>query len=159
MELPDFKIPHAEKIDWMIEASGWALEAVSPRTDTDPPVAGYAYTIGFPERYGFPEVAVFGLTPVAAHGIVNLVADALAGGTEIPLRVELVGLLDNELRCVFVPVDLDVWGEMFSVGRAWHRGEFDLVQLLWPDKRGLLPYEEGFDPRLVYAQPVLTPLG
>ncbi len=31
-----------------------------------------------------------------------------------------------------------------------------MVQLLWPDKRGLLPDEAGFDQRLVLAQPVLT---
>ena len=38
MELPDFHIPHAEKIEWMIETNGWALEPVAPRADTDPPV-------------------------------------------------------------------------------------------------------------------------
>jgi hypothetical protein len=25
MELPDFHIPHAEKIEWMIETNGWAI--------------------------------------------------------------------------------------------------------------------------------------
>ena len=29
MELPDFHIPHAEKIEWMIETNGWALEAIA----------------------------------------------------------------------------------------------------------------------------------
>ena len=67
MELPDFHIPHAEKIEWMIETNGWALEPVPPRADTDPPVPAYAYTIGVPSLVGFPEIAVFGLTPVAAH--------------------------------------------------------------------------------------------
>ena len=56
-----------------------------------------------PAAVGFPEVAVFGLTPVAANGLVTLVADACRGGTEIPLGVELVGLLDNDLRCMFAP--------------------------------------------------------
>ena len=53
-----------------------------------------------------PEVAVFGLTPAASKGLLTLVADACRGGTEIPLGVELVGLLDNELRCMFAPIDL-----------------------------------------------------
>ena len=29
-ELPDFHLPHAEKIEWMIETDGYALEVVRP---------------------------------------------------------------------------------------------------------------------------------
>jgi len=155
-DLPDFHIPHAEKIEWMIETAGWALEPVAPRPDLDPPVPGYAYTIGFPESFGFPELLIFGLTPVAARGLVDLVADLLRGGTEIPIGVELVGLFDNELRCLFAPVDLATWGELVDVAISWHRGpSFALVQLLWPDRNGFLPTEPGFDRRVVTAQPVV----
>ena len=45
-DLPDFHIPHADKIEWMIETNGWALEPVQPDATTDPPQPGYAYTIG-----------------------------------------------------------------------------------------------------------------
>ncbi|MEN9802974.1 MAG: hypothetical protein RLZ37_2099, partial [Actinomycetota bacterium] len=34
---PDFKIPHAEKIEWMIETNGWALEPVAANVDSDSP--------------------------------------------------------------------------------------------------------------------------
>ena len=140
----------------MIETAGWAIEPVPPRTDTDPPVPGYAYTIGFPEAFGFPEVLIFGLTPVAARGILGLVADALRGGTEIPLGDELIGLLDNELRCVFAPIDSESWGQLFTTATAWHRGTpFTVVQLLWPDRNGFLPYETGFDQKVAHAQPVI----
>jgi len=27
-DLPDFRIPHAEKIEWMIETKGYAIEPV-----------------------------------------------------------------------------------------------------------------------------------
>lgn len=155
-ELPDFHIPHAEKIEWMIETKGWAVEPVAPRTDVEPPVPGYAYTIGFPEAFGFPEVVVFGLTPVAASGLLDLVADLLGGGTEIPLGVALTGLYDNDLRCVFAPVDMDAWSELFAVGTAWRRGSaVEMAQLLWPDRNGFLPTEPGFDRRVAPAQPVI----
>lgn len=155
-ELPDFHIPHAEKIEWMIETKGWAVEPVAARTDVEPPVPGYAYTIGFPEAFGFPEVVVFGLTPVAASGLLDLVADLLGGGTEIPIGVELTGLFDNDLRCVFAPVDGGTWGELFDVGTAWRRGSsVEVVQLLWPDRNGFLPTEPGFDRRVAPAQPVI----
>ena len=156
MELPDFHIPHAEKIDWMIETDGFAIEPVPPDAESDPPRAGYTYTIGLPDHVGFAELVVFGLTPVAARGLIGLVVDALAGGTEIPLGVELVGLLDNELRCVFAPVDVAAWGGLFATAAAWYQGHaFELVQLLYPDRNGFLPYETGFDQRLRFAQPVL----
>lgn len=160
MELPDFHIPHAEKIEWMIETKGWALEPVAAQHDSDPPTPSYAYSIGFPAAVDFPEVAVFGLTPVAAQGLVELVADARRGGTEIPVGVELVGLFDNDLRCVFAPVDLDTWGGWFSTLMSWYGGEtVPVVQLLYPDRNGFLPYEPGYEQRMRLAQPVLGQLG
>jgi len=156
MELPDFHIPHAEKIEWMIETNGWALEPVTPRADTEPPTPAYAYTIGVPALVAFPDIAVFGLTPVASNGLITLVIDALRGGTEIPLAVELVGLLDNELRCMFAAVDTDQATGTFTTLDAWYRGQpYDVVQLLYPDRNGFMPYEIGYDQRLRYAQPVI----
>jgi Domain of unknown function (DUF4262) len=155
-EFPDFHLPHAEKIEWMIETDGYALEVVAPDGDSDPPQAGYSYTINFPDHVGFPDVVVFGLTPVAARGLLGLVRDMLAAGTEIPIGDELVGLLDNELRCCFAAVDLAQWGPLFATAEAWYRGaDFEVVQLVYPDRNGFLPYEAGFDHRLRFAQPVI----
>ena len=154
-ELPDFKIPHAEKIEWMIETSGWAIEPVAAILDAEHPSPGYVYTIGFPQRFAFPEVVIFGLTPVASKGILDLVAQQLAGGGEVPLDVAVVGLLDNELRCIFATIPEADHGDLFATGRAWHRGDFAAVQLMWPDRQGWLPYEDAFDLRLRTAQPVI----
>ncbi len=160
MELPDFHIPHAEKIEWMIETNGWALEPVEADPLTDPPTPAYAYSIGMPAAVGFPDVAVFGLTPVAANGLVTLVADACRGGTQIPLGVELVGLLDNELRCCFAPIDTAEHAALFATAAAWYRGEpFEIVQLLFPDRNGFLPYEAGYEQRMRFAQPIVGRLG
>ena len=160
MELPDFHIPHAEKIEWMIETNGWALEPVSPRADTAPPSPAYAYTNGVPALVGFPEIATFGLTPVAANGLTGLVVDALRGGTEIPLGVELLGLLDNDLRCIFAPIDMAECGAFFDTANAWYRGEeFSMVQMYYPDRNGFMPYEAGFDQRLRLAQPLIGVVG
>jgi hypothetical protein len=155
-ELPDFHIPHAEKIEWMIETKGYAIEPVAARGDTDPPMPGYCYTIGVPELAGFPEIVVFGLTPVAASGLIGMVVDLLRGGTEIPIGVEVTGLYDSGLRAAFAEVSVAEWSALFSTGMSWRRSDdFDLVQLIWPDRNGFLPYESGFDARLRYAQPVI----
>ena len=160
MELPDFHIPHAEKIEWMIETNGWALEPVPAQPDVDPLTPSYAYSIGMPDAVSFPDVAVFGLTPVAVNGLVTLVADACRGGTEIPLGVELVGLLDNELRCYFAPIDTTIHAAFFGTAAAWYKGEpFSMVQLLFPDRNGFMPYEAGYEQRMRLAQPVLGTVG
>ena len=145
-----------EKIEWMIDTSGWALEPVVAQYDTDPQTPAYAYSIGLPAHVGFPEVAVFGLTPVATKGLVQLVVDARRGGTEIPIGVELVGLLDGELRCIFAPIDMERWGTWFTTLGSWYRGEsVEAVQLIYPDRNGFLPYESGFETRMRLAQPVV----
>jgi len=160
VELPDFHIPHAEKIEWMIETHGWAMEPVGPRTDIDPPVAGYVYTIGFPEAFGFPELVVFGLTPAAARGLFDLIAGLLRDGTEIPLGVDLTGLFDNDLRCRFAPIAAEQGSPLLGTAVAWRKGRpFDAVQLLWPDRNGFLPHEPGFDRRVATAQPVVADVG
>jgi hypothetical protein len=152
----EFQLPLAEKIQWMIETNGYAVEPVAPVPNADPPVPAYSYSIGLPAAVEFPDVAVFGLTPVAANGLIGLVADARRGGTEIPIGVELVGLLDNDLRCAFAEIDLDTWAPMFATAAAWYEGEpFSMVQLLFPDRNGFMPYEPGYDQRMRYAQPVI----
>lgn len=161
-DLPNFRIPHAEKIEWMIETNGWALEPVAARPDDDPPMPGYCYTIGLPTAQEFPEVVVFGLTPVATRGLLDLVVEQLAGGVVIPVDTTLVGLFDNDLRCVFATVEVDRHSEAFATGVAWHgSADFPMVQLLWPDRNGWLPHESGFDARVRAAQPVIgrTPQG
>lgn len=155
-EFPDFNIPHAEKIEWMIETAGWALEPVQPDPATTPPTPAYCYTIGLPALTGFAELALFGLTPVAANGLLSLVVDLLKDGTEIPLGVELVGVLDNDLRCVFAPIDLSAHAQFFATANAWYCGaSFEMVQLLWPDRNGFLPTEVGYAQQMRLAQPVL----
>ena len=156
MEMPDFHIPHTEKIEWMIESNGWALEPVTPNSETNPPTPSYAYTIGVPAHIGFPEIAVFGLTPSAANGLIGMVIDACRGGTEIPFGIELIGLLDNDLRCFFAPIGADSAAEYLPTAVAWYRGEpFESVQLIYPDRSGFMPYETGFEQRLRLAQPIV----
>jgi hypothetical protein len=153
---PDRSMERDDKILWMVETHGWAMEAVMPRPDLQPPAPAYAYTVGLEQLVGFPEVAVFGLTPAAARGLLGLVVDLLQGGTEIPIGSLFTGLLDNDLRSALIEVDIEEHGDLFATAVHWYRGEpFRLVQLAWPDRNGWLPWESGFDKRLRYAEPLL----
>jgi hypothetical protein len=147
---------HDDKIAWMVETKGWAIEPVPPRPEADPPMPGYAYTIGLESTYDFPEVVLFGLTPVAASGLAELLVGLIADGVDIPVGAVFTGLFDNDLRCALLPIDLDTYGDLFRAANAWHDGyEFRVLQLAWPDKNGWLPWESGFEHRLLFAQPVV----
>lgn len=155
---PDRNMSHRDKVVFMLEREGWALDAVPTRTDLDPPFPRYAYTIGFEDHFGFPEVCVVGLSPVACRGSFDLVADALAGGTELPIGAPFIGLLDGDQPCALLPVDAAPTADLFPsltehhelAGRA--RDAFRMVQLAWPDGAGLLPGEPGFAADLVAVQ-------
>ena len=46
--------------------------------------------------------------------------------------------------------------DLFGTARSWYRGEpFVMVQLLYPDRNGFMPYEVGYDRRMRFAQPVV----
>src|SRR5215471_7177283 len=110
---------HDDKIAWMVETKGWAIEPVPPRPEADPPMPGYAYTIGLESTFDFPEVVLFGLTPVAASGLAELLVGLIADDVDIPVGTVFTGLFDNDLRCALLPIDLDTYGELFRAASAW----------------------------------------
>lgn len=158
---PDRNMSHRDKVEFMLEREGWALDAVPPRTDLDPPIPRYAYTIGFTDRFGFAELCLFGLSPVACRGLFGLVAEALAGGTELPVGVAFIGLLDGGQPCAFLPVDAAASVAMFPALAEHHllarepADAFTMVQFAWPDPSGALPWEPAFADHLAPVQLLL----
>ena len=156
---PDRDMAHRDKVAWMVDQHGWAFEPVPAHPELDPPIPGYAYTVGLESAFAFPEIVIFGLTPVAARGLAGLMVDLLRGGTEIPVGPLFQGLLDNDLRSALLPVDMEEYGELFVVATDWYeRAPYRVAQLAWPDRNGWLPWESGFDHRLLMAQPVIGAL-
>jgi hypothetical protein len=89
-------------------------------------------------------------------GLIDLVIEQVTSGVEIPRDVPLVGLLDNELRCVFSTVDVMANAHLFTTGVKWNRGKVGaMLQLVWPDRNGWLPFESGFDASMRLAQPAI----
>ncbi len=158
---PDRAMAHREKIEFMLEREGWAIDAVPTRTDSDPPLPRYAFTIGFEDRFGVPELCVVGLSPVACRGLFDLVAEAVAGGAQLPIGAAFVGLLDGDQPCALLPVDAAATAELFPSLTEHHllagqeATDFQMVQLVFPDAAGLLPWERGCAPAVVAGQVLL----
>ena len=150
---PDRDMDHDDKIAWVVETNGWCAEPVAAMED--PPTPGYTYTIGFETSYDHPEVVIFGLQPVMARGLIEMLAVHIDAGGVSPDGM-FVGLLDNDLTAAMLPVDMEEHAALFAGATRFHgRDDYRVCQFVWPDRNGKMPWDEGYDNRLRLAQPVI----
>lgn len=158
---PDRDMSHRDKLEFMLDREGWAMDAVVSRPEAGSTLPSYSFTVGFEERFEFPDVCVVGLSPVACRGLFDMVADALGGGTELPVGAPFIGLLDGGQPCALLAVDPAMGVDLFPSLVEHHRlagrdpEGMRVVQLAWPDADGSLPWEPGFAPHLLAVQLLL----
>ena len=157
---PDRNMEHLDKLAWVIEDQGWVADPVEADAGP-PPRPGYTYTIGFETAFDRPEVVIFGLQAVAARGLLGMIADQHRGGVVLPVDGVFVGLLESDLPCALLTVDLAEHAARFPDASAFHAGRgvgadrWRMLQFVWPDRNGRLPWDQDYDPRLRVAQPVI----
>ena len=138
-----------------IEANGWHVVLIEAE-DGRP---AYGFTLGLVERFGHPELCVIGLDDGEEGGLMHELLDSAAefvaeGGKLV------VGVRNTEL---FVGHSVGVRAigqaqaaDWLALGTAvLGQGEFPALQLLWPDRRGRLPFEPQCEKKVVEAQPLL----
>ncbi|CCM62507.1 hypothetical protein BN381_130065 [Candidatus Microthrix parvicella RN1] len=154
--MPDRHLDLRDKLAWMVETRGYAVEPVTQVDDPLDPRPGYTFSVGFEATWGHAEVGLWGLAPSAARGLIDLIAAQIAAGIELPVGVVFSGLLENELRSALLTVDVDVADERFPGAAVFYaQTPFRMQQFMWPDRAGLLPWEDGYDHRLRVAQPMI----
>lgn len=120
----------------MIREFGWMVQGVFP-TEQDQGVC-FGYTIGLTEA-GLPELLISGnLSPEALKSILNLAAQRHIRD-EIQPGEELTGLANTSLRVLTCRPDAPV-----QQARNLYGKRVRVLQLIWPDKQGRFPDEEGF---------------
>jgi len=142
-----------------IEQKGWAWQYVHAEDDGEfGAFPFYCYTVGLVAK-GIPDLIVVGLNPrVATDAGDELIARALQAGAE-PWGINTV-LLDvfknSRAMLVDVPHEYAANRTLFALDFAEAVSKpLQVVQLVWPDQNGRLPFEEGADPAFVEVQPVL----
>lgn len=131
---------------------GWRIEDVASAGGGR---GGFSFTLGLWHTYGSPEVAIFGLEPVARRRHLGRVgAAAQQGRFVVPDQFEddILG----DLVVVPRPVLAGWHRHVFPTVLDFYRGQpVPVVQLVWADGRGAYPWERSSDPACVEAQPRL----
>jgi hypothetical protein len=132
----------------VIDRFGWAV-LHGGGTPGEP---RYSSTVGL-TALGHPEVIVLGLPFEAGEKYLNLVGEAVRAGTRFAPGAATTTLTDASAPVVFLAVEDTT---RTSVAEEFY-GSIEVLQLVWPDSTGKLPWEEGHRNR-PEAQPLLGPL-
>ena len=142
---------YAEIIMGHIGRVGWAVQGI-PGDEQCP---SWAYSIGLRHTYGVPELALFGLSLPNMAAIINEIGRLIADGTTVAAGDQI----DGVSPCTFTirPVH-DSWRatSLFTTSDTIYgylRPSY--LQVFWPDRQGILPWEPGFEPGFDGLQPLL----
>ncbi|NEK95560.1 DUF4262 domain-containing protein [Modestobacter muralis] len=131
----------------VVDRFGWAVL----HGGGNPGDPRWSTTVGL-TALGHPEVIVLGLPFEAGEKYLNLVGEAVRGGARFTPGVTTTALTDETSPVVFLQVDDD---PRTSVAEQFY-GSVEVLQLVWPDSTGKLPWEEGHR-NPPSAQPLLGP--
>lgn len=120
---------------------------------------GFSFTTGFWVSTGQPELIMFSVKHEIAHDVFwDLFRDAKSN-KPIPLGKKTDQLFAN-LPAYAFPVAKRFYADHLGWSRWFYRGdEFPCIQIVWPDREGVFPWEPGFDPEFAGDQPDLTDKG
>lgn len=163
---------HWNKLLDQIEEHGWGWQVVGPDQGDDEhePFPHHCYTVGLVSK-GLPDIIIVGFDIHTSLVVGNdLIARALANDMVAQTVPTVAGFkpfdLNKELLDVFrgtramlveVPPAEAVKRSLFAHDYAAAVSKApNLIQLVWPDRNGCFPFEEGASPGFVDAQPILA---
>lgn len=149
-DLRDYEV---ELID-RVREFGWQTTSVLGGEEP-----AFSYTTGFWLTLNRPEVLVFDFPPQLAHDVFGQMMRELRSGRELPTGEPLPGILAGE-DVYLVQVKPAAAAE-YLLSSCWfyRRTQFPTVQLVWSDKQGRFPWQDGFDEALASRQPDLSEAG
>ena len=115
----------------------------------------FAYTIGLYKTYGGPELICFGLSLDLLHSVLWSGKELLDKQPAPDLSIgypDFIGDYDVRL----LPVAKEWYGNYFGYGIWFNQSRnFPALQIVWPDKQALYPWDEDFNPAWKAGQPLL----
>lgn len=124
-------------------------------TNDAPP---YLYTTGLNETFNHPEIVVFGLSGKQSHIFVDTVVNQLIRlGRKVDLNVSSRELFSGPTY--FAEVLEDAKEAYFGLGLEYaerKKQPFNVIQMFWSDRRGVFPFEDGFEDEFKGRQSIIS---
>jgi hypothetical protein len=134
-----------------LEKWGWFVTKVGAGDDAP----AFAYSMGLYENFHHPEIVLFGLDLEIMHGLINAAGSRIREGQKYD-EGQKYGDLLLCFRCEFRRVNPTRYDGLLNYSIWYYEGShFPVFQLVWPDKAGLFPWDDGFDERFRNDQPLL----
>ena len=134
-----------------IQKHGWHANGIPGEGSTP----AWTYSVGLFEKYGQPELIVFGLEIETMHEMIARYADLLQARKEFGDGVRIDGIIPGQL-CVLREVHAP-WREPLLRSASWyyHYQEYPVLQCFWPDRHGYFPWDQLCSKRSRKVQPLL----
>ena len=153
MKLPIPKDEHEERAISNIERTGLHILNVFSDDET----SEFSYSVGLTYSYGQPEVLIYGLNRDVATDILNQVASLMETGTKFRDKDISLDVLDG-FECKFMKVHKSHYRNHvgWTIWLNDYSNDFELLQLVWPDKAGSFPDSNDASDDFKAAQPLLN---
>jgi hypothetical protein len=139
IEVSDRRVSRAifDGIQAAVKNVGWAYVSILE------PVP-FVYTIGLSETRKHPELLVSGLAPNMALVMISNLIARIAGPEGLPVDQPIASIAASG------PVILKKIANPKSIAELAAqalKADFEMLQCVWPDPAGKLPWEDGYDRR------------
>ena len=135
-----------------VEKYGWHLVLVQGEGRP-----GFLFTIGLWESYHHPEILLFGTEEVPKELAVTIsrIAKKVSQGQTFK-NGDLISETFRQYAGAIRDIRPEWLPSFLGTATTYYEGSnFPAIQLYWPDKDGLYPWQSGFDPNLFSLQPLL----
>jgi len=156
LDWPTAKLDRAE---WSfvdnIRKHGW-LRTAALAEEAKP---GFSFTTGFTVSTGQPELMIFSTADEVAHEMFWVLFRRAQTGKALPIGKRTNDFFSN-LPAYAFQIAKRHFADYLGWSRWFYRGdEFSCLQIVWPDRAGVFPWEAGFDDEFSSDQVDLTERG
>jgi hypothetical protein len=156
LDWPIDKLDHAERpfVD-NIRQHGW-LRTAALAEEGKP---DFSYTTGFTVSTGQPELMIFSTADAVAQEMFWVLFRRAKAGLALPIGRRTNDFFSNLPAYAFRIAERH-YAEYLGWSRWFYRGDaFGCLQIVWPDRAGIFPWEAGFDQEFESDQVDLTERG
>ena len=143
------------KFQEIIAEHGWHVMQVRNREDETGPT--FSYSTGLWKNFKHPELIIFGLSEELEHVMINNAGYDIKTGVR---RFSAENYYDDFLEgfdVLMIEVD-DIQRKEYATWTDWYydRQPFPLLQCVYPNTKGVWPWEEAANAEFPEIQPLLS---